>query len=260
MRFLPALTSLLCLSLVLACGEGAALHVAETATSPEAYEAFLAEYPESAHADEVRGKIADLRYKAAKDSRNPEVLREFLTKHPDSEHGERLARREDEVSWQVADAAKTAAGYKSYIDLHPEGAQLEAARAEYERFAYADSLTVGEATVAKVNMAQDPDGPLNGWGIEAPVTNSGDRHLETVTMAIDSLSASGDVVRSDTWYTVVQDLGPLPVQPHLQPIMAPGETRGFRWTTAEAPDGWAEGSFALRVTSVRFAPHAPAAD
>ncbi|MCP4867196.1 MAG: hypothetical protein GY898_00575 [Proteobacteria bacterium] len=258
MRLLAPSILLTFLFLLTACGEGAALHVADTDKTVEAYQAFLAEYPDSSHSAEVQGKIEGLRYDAAKDSRNPEVLRDFLTHHPDHEAAGRLAKREDEVAWQVASAAKTAEGYKSYIDFHPEGTQLEAAQAEYALYAYAGELTIADIAIAKVNMAQDPEGPLNGWGITANVTNPGDKRLKRVTMAIDSLGASGDVVSTDTWYTVVQDLGPMPVPPPLQTILEPGETKGFRFTTAEAPEGWAEGSFALRAVSVRFAPPAPA--
>jgi len=242
---------LFALCLLFGCGEGAALHEAQNLRTPEGYEAFLEQYPESVEAADLRVTIEKLRYKRAMDSRNPEVLRDYLARHPDGEFVAKAQKLEDETSWQVADGTKTADAYKSYVDLHPEGRWIDEATVAYTKAAYAEQMTVGEATIAKVNMAQDPAGPLNGWGVQAEVGNPGDQRLSMVKMAIDSLGATGDVVRTDVWYTVVQDLGPMPVQPHLRPIMEPGETRTFRWTTAESPPGWSEGSFAVRVTAVR---------
>ncbi len=244
---------LFALSFLLACGEGAALHSAERENSPEGYETFLQDYPDSAEAPELLVKIESLRWERAKASRNPETLRDYLARHPDGANVTAARKLEDVVSWQVADATKMADAYKSYLDLHPNGRWFDEASAAYGKSEYVANMVVGEPKIEQVNTAQDPKGPLNGWGVEADVTNSGDQRLRTVEMAVDFLGASGDVVRTDTWYTVVQSLGPLPVQPHLLPIMEPAETRAFRWTTAESPDGWAEGKFAVRVTAVKAA-------
>lgn len=245
------LLSLIALSSLLACGEGTDLHLAETENSPESYEAFLEQYPDSAHAAELQVKIEELRFERAMESRNPETLRDYLERHPDSDNVARAAKLEDQVSWQVADAAKTAEAYKSYLDLHPDGKWTTEAGRAHAKYEYVANMTVSEPVSQRVNMAQDPAGPLNGWGVQADVTNTGDQRLRTVKMAIDFLGAEGNVVRIDKWYTVVQDLGPLPVQPHLLPIMEPGETRTFRWTTKETPAGWDEGKFAVRVTFVK---------
>jgi hypothetical protein len=247
------LLTLLALSLLLVSCEGAALLDAEKANTPEAYEAFLLEYPAHAEADELRGRIDELRYKAAKESRNPAELRDYLAKHPEGAHVADAKKLEDELAWQLADATKTGESYREYLDLHPEGKWLDKAQVGYEKYAYVSKVTIGEPIIQKVNMAEDPEGPLNGWGIEAPVTNTGDKALKIVKMGIDYLGADGVSVKRDTWYTAVQDLGPLPVHPDLRPIMQPGETRPFRWSTAEEPPNWSEGSFRVKVTFVKFA-------
>lgn len=243
----------LCLAFVVCSCEGAALLDAEQKNTPEAYEAFLAEHPDWPDAAELQVRVEELRYKRAKESRNPEMLREYMAKHPDGKHAVEVRRVEDELSWSAANGTKSGDAYRSYIELHPEGAWIEEARAAYEPFEYIPKLTLGEPSIRRVNMAEDPTGPLNGWGLDAPVTNTGDRKLKMVKMGIDYLGASGDVVKSDTWWLVAQDLGFLPVLPDMVPIMQPAETRTFRWSTAETPAGWAEGRFAVRVTGLGFA-------
>ena len=36
---------------------------------------------------------------------------------------------------------------------------------------YLPKLTIGPIEVVPVNMANDPDGPLNGYGVKAELTN-----------------------------------------------------------------------------------------
>ncbi len=247
-----SLLALLACSLLLTSCEGAALQDAQRKNSPEALETFLERYPDSAEADSLRAKIEELRYEAARDSRSAEQLREYLAKHPDGPHAGKARELEDEVSWQIADGTKTADGYKSYIDLHPTGKWLDEATVAYGKYAYVAQLTVGEVSIERVNMAQDPQGPLNGWGITTEVTNTGDRRLRRVKMAIDYLGADGAAVRTDEWYAVAQDLGVMPVRPTMQGILEPGGVRPFRFTTAEEPAGWDVGKLAVRVTEVRF--------
>lgn len=247
------LLTLIALALFLTACEGTAFLDAEKANTPEAYEAFLQEYPNYAQADEVRVKIEELRYEDAWGSRNAGKLRAFLERYPDTEHAAKIRKKEDELAWQEADGTKTGAGYKSYLDLHPEGVWVDKATRLHTKFAYVDSITVSTPVVEKVNMAADPEGPLNGWGLNCDLTNVGDKRLRTVEMRIDYLKADGSIAKSDKWWAVVQDLGPLPVHPVQRPIMEPGETRPFRWTTAEVPPGWDEGKLAVRISDIRFA-------
>ena len=246
------LFALIALALLLASCEGAAFLDAEKANTPEAYEAFLQEYPNYAQADEVRATIEELRYELAWESRNAAQLRDYLTRYPEGQHVQKVRKKEDELAWQQADHEKTGEGYKSYLDLHPEGAWIPEATALYTKFAYVDSMKISTPVIEKVNMAEDPEGPLNGWGLSCEITNTGDKRLRLVEVRIDYLKADDSVAKSDRWWAVVQDLGPLPVHPVMRPIMEPGEVRPFNWSTAEVPTGWAEGKLALRISDVKF--------
>jgi hypothetical protein len=253
MKKLPLLIALIALPLLLAACEGAAFLDAEKANTPEAFEAFLQEYPNYAQADEVRVTIEELRYKGAWESRNAGQMREFLGRYPDSEHAAKMIKKEDELAWTEADYTKTGEGYKSYLDLHPTGAWIPEATALHTKFAYVDAMTISTPVIQKVNMAADPEGPLNGWGLSCEITNTGDRRVRTVEVRIDYLKLDGSVAKSDKWWAVVQDLGPLPVHPIMRPILEPGEVRPFSWSTAEAPPGWDEGKLALRISELKFA-------
>lgn len=243
---------LLALSLLFVSCEGTAYLDAEKANTPEAFEAFLQEYPDYGEADEVRAKIVELRYERAWESRNAGQLRDYLSKHPDGLHVDKVRKKEDELAWQEADWTKTGEAYKSYLDLHPEGAWIPEATALHTKFAYVDAMTISTPVIQEVNMAEDPEGPLNGWGLSCEITNTGDKRLRTVEVLIDYLKADGSVAKSDKWWAVVQDLGPLPVLPVMRPIMEPGETRPFGWSTAETPPGWEEGKLAIRISDVKF--------
>lgn len=243
---------LLSLSLLLASCEGSALRDAELADSPEAYEAFLQRYPDSPKAAELRQRVDTLRFLRAKAERTSAAMREYLALHPDGVHSEDARRQEDERSFAEAAAAGTADAWHGYLDSHPDGSRVEEARFAWGQITYIPKLSVGTPAVERVNMAEDPKGPLDGWGLVADITNTGDRPLRVVEVAIDYLDRGGAVLQTDKWWAVAPDLGAFPTPPGMRPALLPGQTRKLVWSTAEGPPGWAEGSFAVRVARVEF--------
>ena len=237
--------------LVTGC-EGMALHDAELVDSPEAYEAFLAEYPSSANAPDLRVRIDRLRFLRAKAAKSSAAMREYTTLHPDGAHVDEARRLEDELSFNEAAAAHTAEAYQAYTDSHPDGARVEEARFAGGQLTYIPYIKIGAIEVEPVNMANDPKGPLNGYGVKAELLNDGDQTLRVVEMAVDYLSASGRTVKSDKWWAVAPDLGGFPTPPAMKPALEPRGTRVFAWSTAEKPEGYADGSFGLRVTKIEF--------
>jgi hypothetical protein len=244
-RLLPLLFVLL-----IGC-EGMALHEAELADSPAVYEAFLQKYPSSAEGDRLRGRIEKLRFLKAKEAKEAAALREFLSLHPDGEHAAEAKTLEDGLSYTEASKAGTAEALQAYLDSHPDGASVEDARRTVARMQYLPGMSIAEVTQERVNMAGDEKGELNGWRVEAQVTNGGDRTLSVVEVSVDYLDAKGGVVQTDTWWAVTKDLGGFPVPPHMEKAMPKGTVRPFKFSTAERPEGFAD-QFALRVTEVRF--------
>ena len=86
MNIRSLLPVLLASLLLLGCGEQKALSAAQAQGTPEAYEAFLEQYPSSVHAEILRTQIEDLRYHAAKDGDGPEAWRAYLEHHPEGKH------------------------------------------------------------------------------------------------------------------------------------------------------------------------------
>lgn len=239
------------LILLTAC-EGTALRDAELKDSPDGYEAFLAEYPDSAEALRLRGRIDELRFLRAKSDKSSEAMRTYLTNHPDGVHVDEARRLEDEISYHEAAAVNTADAYRAYLDSHPDGASVEQARWQHDQLVYLPQIAVGELVTQQINMARNPEGPINGWEVVVELTNNGERRLRVVEVGIDYLSASGVTLKTDRWWAVAPDLSGFPTPPEMKPSLRPGDSRSMTWTSAESPDGWVPGSFAVRVTKIEF--------
>jgi hypothetical protein len=100
-------------------------------------------------------------------------------------------------------------------------------------------LSVGDPIVKQVNMAEDPKGELNGWGVYAEITNTGAKTLEYVNVTVHFLAEDGTVLdRQDyplvsmNWRTTATELQQTPIKP--------GEKRTWEWTFefAKAAEGW----------------------
>ena len=240
------------LMLLLTACEGMALRDAELQDSPEAYEAFLQEYPASTQAAELRERIDKLRFLRAKSEKSSEAMRDYMRLHPDGKHVDEARTLEDDLSYKEAAAEHTAEAYQAYLDSHPDGARVEEARWVSGQLTYLPMVGITELVIEPINMANDPKGPLNGYGLSAVITNNGDRSLRVVEMAVDYQGADGKAVKSDKWWAVAPDLGGFPTPPEMKPTLHPTRTRTFSWSTAETPDGYLAGRFGLRVTKVEF--------
>ena len=237
--------------LMLGCAEQKALSAAQANGSPEAYEAFLEQHPSSVHAPILRQQIEDLRYHAAKDGEGPDAWRAYLDHHPEGKHVKEAKRYEDEASFQQADAARTTEAYQAYLDSHPTGKQVKRARAEMDELAYQDQVSVENLRVERVNLANDPKGDMNGWGLYADVTNHGKRILVEVELLLEFTDESGKVIGDRTWWVVAEQLLGMPTPPRIMPPLRAEQSREFQFTTGEPPEGWND-TFTLKVTNLRF--------
>ena len=220
--------------------------------SPEAWELFLEQYPESREAEAVRQRVDEVRYQRAKRQDKSEAFRDYLTRHPEGKHVKSATKQEDLLAWNEAEQGGTAEAYTGYIDGHPEGSYLKKAQTARAQVLYLPQVSVGELSIEKTNMADDPEGPLNGWQVSADVLNSGPDTLEVVQLAVDYLGAGGLPIKSDRWWAVSPNLSGFPVPPYMKAPLGPGQTREFLFSTAESPEGWEVGRFGLRVTRIRL--------
>jgi len=244
-----------CLTLAIAflagC-EGMAFHNAEMANTPESYEAFLAEFPDSNRYEDIQQRVEKLRFEAAMKDGSSAAIRDYLQLHPNGEHVNEALAAEDATSFEEAQAEGTIEAYQGYMDAHPKGKHLEQARGLQDRLKYLPRLSIEETTTRRINLANDPKGPLNGWEVLANIVNKGGRTLRIVELDIQVLDSRGEVYGdTHTWWAVSRELGGFPTPDAMKPPLPPEGTRVFRWTTGEVPEGWAE-QLKLAVTDVVF--------
>lgn len=99
--------------------------------SPEDYENFLAKYPHSAHAEEVRRHLNELRnmytrWRLIETSVHAADFRQFMKDYPYPSCPLYLTctRRVDSLDWVYAATAHTREAVGAYLTQHPEGAWL----------------------------------------------------------------------------------------------------------------------------------------
>ena len=104
-----------------------------------------------------------------------------------------------------------------------------------------DRVDIGPVETEQVNLAENPDGPLDGWGFTADVTNKGDKPIQTLMLEIQYLNDAGKAAKTDLWPAVATALpGNLPFEEGFDKPIAPGEVRVFNYTTGDLPAGWSK--------------------
>ena len=253
LRRLPFAAPLLALSLLLTTGcEANALHEARMMDNEQAYEAFLQKYPEHQEAEWMRARMEELRFMKAKETGTSEALREYIISHPEGDHVETARTLEDELAFKEAEAKATIESYQGYLDAHPDGKFVKVARYEFGEKQYLPKVGIENLRVEKINLAADPEGPLNGWGVFADFKNNGERTLIEIEVLIHYLDDKGTSLDTDRWWAVAPGLLGMPTPPYIVPPLPPEEVRGLRWTTGDVPEGWAQ-TARIDITNLRFA-------
>jgi hypothetical protein len=83
--------------------------------------------------------------------------------------------------------------------------------------------------VEPVNLAEDPKGEKNGWGVFVDVTNAGDATLPYVRLSVEWQEPDGAEIATKD-YPLVSDHWNLPATEEQQTPMKPGEKRTWVWT------------------------------
>jgi outer membrane protein assembly factor BamD (BamD/ComL family) len=251
----PIFLALLTLVVALSGCEGNAYQNAEFANTAEAWESFLEKYPANEYAPDIRVRIEGLRFSKTTKEGSLEAYNNYLSLHPGGKHETEALAAIDLLDYETAVRGASLASFATYLKTHPEGAYVERSKQAHAKISYLPKLTLGPATTSRTNMARDPEGKLNGWQVQADVTNGGDRVLRVVELHVDILDAGSKVLKSDKWWAVAPDLTIQAAPPSMRAPLEPGETRVFTWTYSdmdqerEVPTSK---SFAPRVTSLQF--------
>lgn len=217
--------------------------VAQEADSIESYDQYLSENPSGAYRFQAETRVEELMLQKARDEKSLEAYDAVLERYPSGALKEKVTEEREEFLWAWADEQDTAEGYQKYLDEYPRGNKTkknrEEARRRLKMVQNKDRLEISPVTVEQVNMANDPDGPLNGWGFFADVTNVGDKPIQTLWIQINLLDNDGNIIdtqREPLVDTVLPGRGWAPDE--FKAPLKTGETRGWKHTSGDMPAGW----------------------
>jgi hypothetical protein len=213
----------------------------QQADNIEVYTQYLAENPDSRYRLEATIRLEDLYFEQARKKQTLEAFDLYLEKYPVGIHASAAREQREGFLFEWARETNTEEGWNRYLETYPTGHKKH--RQEAKRAlvvtAYSSNISVGEAEITQVNLAEDPEGPMNGWGFTADVTNNGDKTLQTVKLRIHYLDESGKSLDAREW-PVVAATWPLPMPPEYAAPMKPGQTRAWEWSTGDLPADWAQ--------------------
>ncbi|MFH1468596.1 MAG: hypothetical protein ABIO70_29670 [Pseudomonadota bacterium] len=213
----------------------------------EAWEAFLAQTNENSP-DYYRAemRLAEISLDAAREEATPAALDAFTTKFDKPQFQGLLdkakAMRED-VVYGWADEEDSPAAWEQFLKEYPKAKRkrkLEA-RKRIKMAEHRADVQLGPVIQERINLAEDPEGPLNGWGWHVDVTNVGQKPWYKLNLGLYFLDDAGRVIDRRDWPVVAKFLpGYLPYETGFDKPMEPGETRTWEYTDGDFPEGWAQ--------------------
>ena len=233
--------NLLLLALLVGCSDP--YSVAQEADTIEAFEAFISDHPSSPKVDLAQMRLEGLYLEKARNDKKLESYDEYLKRYPS---GNMLKKAMEErktflLGW--AESEDTVAAWQKVMDDYPK-AKKKMKRRVRQRLNMAkhrDKVTLGTVKMERINMANNPQGPLNGYGFWVETTNKAKRALTRLDLEIAYLGPSGKPLGKKRWEVVHP--GPLhsdftPMAEGFTTPIKSGETRTWEWSDAEPPEGW----------------------
>lgn len=224
----------------------------QKADTIEAYAQYLAENPKSRYRLEANSRLEGLYFETARKEKSLEAFDRYLEKYPNGTHAEAATEQREGFLFESVKATNTEESWTRYLETYPSGHKKHRQQAKRALLvvAYSQHISIGEAAISQVNLAEDPKGPMNGWGFKADITNNGDKTLQTLKLRIHYLDASGKSLDAREW-PVVASSWPLPVAAEYEAPMKPGHTRTWDWSTGDLPADWAQ-KVRLEVSYVSY--------
>lgn len=229
----------------------------EKTNTIEAYEQYLAEHGSSTYAPQAIGRLETLMIEKAREEKSLEAYDAYLERFPQGIFRKDAYKEREAHLWDWADMQNTVPAWEKYLEEYPsfEAKKVRKARRRKDTAAYLPNLQIGDVSMKKVNMAEDPEGPLNGYLFTADVTNKGDQTLTYLQFTVRFLGDDGKVLGDGSWPVVSSNYG-IPVEEEKKIPIQPGETRTWELMTADVPENWGEKT-ALVATGIGFQEAAP---
>lgn len=231
--------SLLFALMLVACADPFA--AAQKADTIEGYEQYLAAHPEGRFSLQARSRLEQLVLESARADKSLEAYDAYLERFPDGSLHERALAEREEFLFEWARTQDTLEAWEKFLEEYPRAHKdrRNKARNMVAVLGYRDHLKIGEVLIEQVNLAENPDGPKDGWGFSTEVTNNGLQSIASLWLTIEYLDENGRALDARDW-PVVAPRFPVPMEEeHLRP-MKPGETRRWFWATGSLPKYWAE--------------------
>lgn len=241
-------------------GCGPSFSDAQSANTVEAFEAYLAKASkDDPYYHQAEVQLALLRLEAAQKAGTSEALDAFIKlypegKLPDDKVTQKYVDYKEKLLLEAAETENTAAAWERYLKETKKANKKQKAAAKRRVYMAENlsSVTLAPVRQERVNLAENPEGPLDGWGFYVDVTNSGTRPIESLYIGISYLDEQGGALDRNEWPVVAKRLpGFLPMPDGFDKPMAPGETRTWEYTTGDLTEGWS-GKVKVVPTSIRF--------
>lgn len=218
------------------------------------YEAWLKENPTHSKVFVANIRLEELYLDKARKENTLAVWDAYLERWPEGRHRDKALDEREASLYDWAYQEGTKAAWKTWLDEYPKGHSKHrgVAKASFAATSYADNVTITEVRTKKVNLAEDPEGPLDGTEFAVDVTNNGDKTLDAFVLRIHYVDGSGKSLGNRVWPVVgtTKDFK-VPVEEEKKVPMKPGETRTWAWWTGDLPKGYSKA--VVHPARVRFA-------
>ena len=226
----------------------------------EAYETYLKEHPTSAQALVAKHELESLYVEKAETSKSLEdydaYLKRFEEKKDRPEHKkiekQRMARARD-----IANLEDTPESYQRFIDTykHTNSPKIKSAGILIKTAKYKANIEVSDLEQEQANMAQDAEGPLNGWLFSATITNNTTRDIKFLKAKLHFLDAEGNILSShvsDGTVVIGELYGREWATPKpRKPPFKIGDSRKWTYLTGDIPPNWSK-RVRLQLFQVQF--------
>lgn len=224
----------LVLALLVGCESDSFTDV-QKADTIEAYEGFAQRNPGSIYQPEIDGRLEELYFTKAEAENNAQTWKAFIEKYPKSKKAEKANAGLATFLFEEARKADTLDAWKGFL------ADAKAITDDQRRLAEGRSkvleygkLEVGAPTVSQINLAEDPAGPKNGWGLDVEVKNSGEQPIGYLLLEVTLTGPDGAELERAR-YPMVSPKNPMPHPEIEEKPLAPGEARKWSYMSAKVP-------------------------
>jgi hypothetical protein len=193
---------------LLACGPNP-FDVAMEDGSIDTLRAFLVENPDHRLGYMAISAIEKRYGEIAQELNTVEAWDDYMSRYPEGEHVRDGRQIREVLMYDIAAAENTPESWQAFLDAYQYSTTPLKDRAE-QRMAVAPflgQLQFGEVSVSPVNLAENPEGPMNGYAVISDFHNTTGRTIDKLTIQVDFTSDNDGVIQSERW-PLVADRNP----------------------------------------------------